>query len=125
MVSVTGKSVSTGALCILDKANSISICRAYFACYEALVQRHCQKNNMARTDISPVWAVAYGAAGGYALWAAIYPVDVIKSKLQTDSLDKSKAAYKGIVDCARKTWRTQGMSGFTNGLTPTLIRYAL
>ncbi|KAJ9106795.1 hypothetical protein QFC20_003979 [Naganishia adeliensis] len=95
---------------------------AYFACYEALVQRHCQKNNMARADISPIWAVAYGAAGGYALWAVIYPVDVIKSKLQTDSLDKSKAAYKGIVDCARKTWRTQGMAGFTNGLSPTLIR---
>lgn len=77
---------------------------------------------MERSDISPVWAVAYGAAGGYALWAAIYPVDVIKSKLQTDSLDRSKAAYRGIVDCARKTWRTQGLNGFTNGLSPTLIR---
>ncbi len=46
----------------------------------------------------------------------------IKSKLQTDSLSKSERAFTGIVDCARKTWRTQGLKGFTNGLAPTLIR---
>jgi hypothetical protein len=52
----------------------------------------------------------------------IYPVDVIKSKLQTDSLDPKKAQYKGMLDCAAKTWRAQGWKGFTGGLTPTLIR---
>lgn len=53
---------------------------------------------------------------------SIYPVDVIKSKLQTDSLDKSKQQYKGMIDCAIKTWRGQGWRGFTGGLAPTLIR---
>jgi solute carrier family 25 carnitine/acylcarnitine transporter 20/29 len=53
---------------------------------------------------------------------SIYPVDVIKSKLQTDSLDPAKRQYRGIVDCATKTWRAQGWRGFTGGLAPTLLR---
>lgn len=96
---------------------------SYFAAYEALVQNHLKSSpGLTRSDISPVWAVTYGAAAGYALWASVYPVDVIKSKIQTDSLDPSKAKYKGMIDCAVKTWRQGGVKGFTNGLTPTLIR---
>lgn len=52
----------------------------------------------------------------------IYPVDVIKSKLQTDSLDPAKRQYRGMLDCAAKTWSAQGWRGFTGGLGPTLLR---
>lgn len=95
---------------------------SYFLAYEWLVQRHIRVNNVKREDISPLWAVTYGAAAGFALWFSIYPVDVIKSKLQTDSLDPAKRQYKGIVDCGLKTWRAQGWRGFTGGLGPTLLR---
>jgi solute carrier family 25 carnitine/acylcarnitine transporter 20/29 len=37
--------------------------------YEALVQRHVRVNNIARADMSPGYAVWYGALAGYALWA--------------------------------------------------------
>lgn len=47
---------------------------------------------------------------------------MIKSKLQTDSLDPAKRQYRGIADCAAKTWRAQGWRGFTGGLAPTLLR---
>lgn len=57
------------------------------------------------------------------LHSSIYPVDVIKSKLQTDALDPAKRQYKGMIDCVSKVWRTQGWRGFTGGLGPTLIRY--
>jgi solute carrier family 25 carnitine/acylcarnitine transporter 20/29 len=53
---------------------------------------------------------------------SIYPIDVIKSKLQTDSLDPAQRRYKGMIDCARKVWAAQGVKGFTGGLVPTLIR---
>ncbi|UOH83011.1 hypothetical protein LQV05_005724 [Cryptococcus neoformans] len=94
----------------------------YFLAYEALVQRHLRATNLSRDQISPLWAVTYGAAAGYALWFSIYPVDVIKSKLQTDSLDPTKQKFKGLIDCTRQTWRAQGMKGFLGGLAPTLIR---
>ena len=93
-----------------------------------------------------MWAVGYGAAAGYGLWfryvkpegdakptynpvnrgerltISIYPVDVIKSKIQTDALDPTKRQYKGMIDCVRKTWSKEGWRGFTGGLGPTLIR---
>lgn len=40
----------------------------YFLTYEALVQRHLRKEGGERGDISPLWAVGYGAAAGYGLW---------------------------------------------------------
>lgn len=43
--------------------------RSYFMAYEYLVQRHIRVNGVKREDISPLWAVSYGAAAGYALWA--------------------------------------------------------
>jgi len=94
----------------------------YFLAYEWLVQRHMTSTGMRREEISPVWAVTYGAAAGYALWFSIYPVDVIKSKLQTDSINPLQRHYAGMVDCARKVWNQQGWRGFTGGLAPTLIR---
>ncbi|WVN86295.1 uncharacterized protein L203_101458 [Cryptococcus depauperatus CBS 7841] len=94
----------------------------YFMAYEALVQKYIQSTGLKREDISPLWAVTYGAIAGYALWLSIYPVDVIKSKLQTDSLEPSRQIYKGMIDCARQTWRAQGVKGFLGGLAPTLIR---
>ena len=41
---------------------------SYFLAYEWLVQRHMNREGMRREDISPIWAVTYGAAAGYALW---------------------------------------------------------
>lgn len=40
----------------------------YFLTYEALVQRHLRVNGGERGDISPVYAVGFGAAAGYGLW---------------------------------------------------------
>jgi solute carrier family 25 carnitine/acylcarnitine transporter 20/29 len=40
----------------------------YFLAYEALVQRHLVKHAIKREELSPLWAVGYGAAAGYALW---------------------------------------------------------
>jgi solute carrier family 25 carnitine/acylcarnitine transporter 20/29 len=54
--------------------------------------------------------------------SSIYPIDVIKSKIQTDALDPTKRQYKGMMDCIRKTWSKEGWRGFTGGLGPTLIR---
>jgi hypothetical protein len=63
-----------------------------------------------------------GRYGDGRLISSIYPIDVIKSKIQTDALDPTKRQYKGMMDCIRKTWSKEGWRGFTGGLGPTLIR---
>jgi hypothetical protein len=42
--------------------------RSYFLAYEWLVQKHIRDNGVRRDEISPLWAVTYGGAAGFALW---------------------------------------------------------
>ncbi|KAJ6625256.1 mitochondrial carrier [Mycena sp. CBHHK59/15] len=95
----------------------------YFLTYEKLVQREMAKTGIKREQLSPAKAVLYGAVAGYALWAVIYPIDMIKSRMQTDGFTGATGQkYKSAIDCVRTVWRTEGISAFTRGLTPTLIR---
>ncbi|KAK7018834.1 mitochondrial carrier [Favolaschia claudopus] len=95
----------------------------YFLTYEKLVQREMAQKSIRRDQISPVNAVLYGAAAGYTLWGIIYPIDMIKSRMQTDGFTTATGRkYKSAIDCARIVWRTEGIAAFTRGLTPTLIR---
>ncbi|TFK44304.1 mitochondrial carrier domain-containing protein [Crucibulum laeve] len=95
----------------------------YFLTYEKLVQWEMAKKGIKRDQISPLNAVLYGATAGYALWAVIYPIDMIKSRMQTDGFSPSTGQkYKSAVDCVRTVWRTEGVGAFTRGLGPTLIR---
>ncbi len=41
--------------------------RCYFAAYEALIQHHVRSKGVKREDVSPLWAVGYGAAAGKCL----------------------------------------------------------
>jgi len=95
----------------------------YFWAYEKLVQREMALSGIRREQISPGSAVLYGAAAGYVLWSVIYPIDVIKSRMQTDGFSPSDGQkYRSAVHCVRTVWRAEGISAFTRGLGPTLIR---
>lgn len=96
----------------------------YFLTFEALVKRDQHKNKIERSEI-PGWRLcSYGALAGYSMWLAVYPIDVIKSKMQTDALRPSERAYASSLDCISKTLKTQGFKGFFRGFLPTLLRAA-
>ncbi|KAJ7646692.1 mitochondrial carrier domain-containing protein, partial [Roridomyces roridus] len=108
------------AVTLLREATGYGV---YFLAYEKLVQREMALKGIRRDELSPVNAVLYGAAAGYALWAVIYPIDMIKSRMQTDGFTPATGQkYKSAIDCVRTVWRTEGIAAFTRGLTPTLIR---
>ncbi|KAL4062270.1 mitochondrial carrier domain-containing protein [Scleroderma yunnanense] len=95
----------------------------YFLVYEKLIQREMMAKGIRRDQIFPMNTVLYGAAAGYALWAVIYPIDMIKSRMQTDGFTPATGQkYASARDCVRKVWRTEGIGAFTRGLGPTLIR---
>ena len=59
-----------------------------------------------------------GANGGIALWSVIYPIDVVKSRVQA-SLSKNQATlWRCMLDISRK----EGFTSLYSGLRPTLIR---
>lgn len=64
--------------------------------------------------------MAGGLAGTFS-WLVSFPVDVVKSRLQTDGMD-GKLKYSGAVDCVKKSYQVEGMHFFTRGLTSTLLR---
>ncbi|KAF7967536.1 hypothetical protein HWV62_31503 [Athelia sp. TMB] len=95
----------------------------YFLAYEKLMQREMAQKGIKREEISAAHAVLYGATAGYVLWAVIYPIDMIKSRIQTDGFSPSTGQkYKSALDCVRTVWRSDGIGAFTRGLGPTLIR---
>lgn len=78
--------------------------------------------NIPRNQVSPLRQLAYGALSGYTLWIMIYPIDVVKSKLQTDAFDPKDAKYRGALDCFKKTFAAEGMAGFYRGFGACMLR---
>lgn len=95
----------------------------YFATYEALIARELGLNKAIQRKDIPGWKLClFGGLSGYTLWIGIYPVDVLKSKLQTDNLNKP--SYKGSLDVFRDIWSKNGIKGFYRGFIPTILRAA-
>ncbi|GMI14780.1 hypothetical protein TrLO_g4335 [Triparma laevis f. longispina] len=82
--------------------------------YEFLQTNWAQKNNP--TSETPVWKnmVAGAAAGGFGSLLT-NPMDVVKTRIQTDP-----TMYNGIIDCAFSTL-SEGPSAFMRGSVPRLM----
>lgn len=95
----------------------------YFATYEALIAKQLKSDTSIQRKDIPAWKLClFGGLSGYTLWIGIYPVDVIKSKLQTDSL--SRPVYKGSISVFKDVLKHQGIKGFYRGFIPTILRAA-
>jgi len=96
---------------------------AYFMTYELLVQR-AMTTNACRRDQLESWRLClYGALAGYSMWLSIFPLDVLKSKLQTDGFGEQRR-YRSTLHCARNVLSKEGFTGFYRGLLPCLLRAA-
>lgn len=94
----------------------------YFATYEALIKEEVNRHKIERKDI-PGWKLClFGGLSGYTLWTGIYPVDVIKSRLQTDSLNNP--VYRNSLAVTKDLWAKNGIKGFYRGFVPTILRAA-
>lgn len=83
---------------------------AYFLTYEFFT----------RSD-GPVSTGRMLLAGGFAgvvSWVVVYPVDVLKSRMQAEGAGK----YKNILDCLRIGVKAEGYAFLTRGIAPTVVR---
>lgn len=92
----------------------------YFLAYEALISREIQ-NGTARVNIKAWKLCSFGAIAGSILWVSIYPLDVIKSVIQTDDL-KSPKYKNSMVKVARSLYAKEGAMAFFKGFLPTILR---
>ena len=72
-----------------------------------------------------------GGIAGVVTWVSIYPLDVVKTRLQTRVVEaKSKAWMEGrrakrsggSVEIAREIWRKSGLRGFYRGVGVCSLR---
>lgn len=61
-----------------------------------------------------------GALAGVCFWTVVFPIDVVKTKIQTDNF--ANPQYKGVIDCFSQTYKSQGLGGFWRGYIPCLMR---
>jgi solute carrier family 25 carnitine/acylcarnitine transporter 20/29 len=87
---------------------------SYFLTYEWLTRTE---------DGGPISTATMLAAGGVAgtvSWVIVYPVDVIKSRMQIDGIGEAK--YLNSIDCLKKSVSSEGYRFLYRGLTPTVLR---
>jgi solute carrier family 25 carnitine/acylcarnitine transporter 20/29 len=120
-------SAHQGVLAGLYRGEAVTILReaqaygVWFLAFEYMMNADAARNKIERKEI-PSWKIAfYGGLAGEALWLASYPLDVVKSKMQSDGFGE-KMKYNSMRDCFGQTWRAEGVRGFWKGIAPTLLR---
>jgi len=83
----------------------------YFWSYEAF-------RRLFLTESSHLSILISGGMAGSLSWLVAYPLDVVKSRFQTDRLGR----YKNTTDCILQTWNELGMNIWTKGLAATMVR---
>ncbi|KAJ5397977.1 hypothetical protein N7509_006090 [Penicillium cosmopolitanum] len=67
---------------------------------------------------------AIGALSGGLSASVVYPLNVMRTRLQAQGTVLHPSTYASIGDVARKTLETEGPRGFYKGLTPNLLKVA-
>lgn len=65
-----------------------------------------------------------GATSGAFGASVVYPLNVLRTRLQTQGTVMHPPTYTGIWDVACKTWANEGFRGLYKGLTPNLLKVA-
>ncbi|KAI1495274.1 calcium dependent mitochondrial carrier protein [Biscogniauxia mediterranea] len=65
-----------------------------------------------------------GASSGAFGASVVYPLNVLRTRLQTQGTRMHPARYTGIWDVANKTVRNEGVRGLYKGLMPNLLKVA-
>lgn len=115
------KNDEKGILGVLGKGLGPTLAREvpsygiYFLIYGLLMQLP-----MA-TDLGVAAPLIFGALTGMASWIPVYPVDVVKTLVQTSDGSEDISALEVTV----KLYQERGIGAFFDGLTPKMLRAAV
>ncbi|KAK9472240.1 mitochondrial carrier domain-containing protein [Dipodascopsis tothii] len=90
----------------------------YFATYEIVKEKLTPENKKLS-----VAAISFaGGCSGVAMWAAVFPIDTIKSQLQASTSSAAGGKSTGILQISRQIYRRGGVAAFFPGIWPALAR---
>lgn len=62
-----------------------------------------------------------GGCAGLLSWALLYPVDIVKTRIQAEGIGHDKK-YRSYMDCLTKSNKEEGFVWLTRGFTATMLR---
>ena len=95
-------------------------CAVYFGMWEYFCRKFTQTDET-RHDLSVPALMMAGGLCGVLGWVAVYPLDVVKTRLQIDGA-ASTPEYANALDCIAKSYRQEGVKVFFRGITTTIVR---
>ena len=69
--------------------------------------------------------LAFGSVSGSVGATSVYPLNLVRTRLQASGSSGHPQQYTGVLDVAAKTWERDGWRGFYRGLFPTLAKVRL
>ncbi|EFY99297.2 mitochondrial carrier protein [Metarhizium robertsii] len=90
--------------------------RTYYARHAGCHEEDANPGNIATGMI--------GATSGAIGATVVYPLNVVRTRLQTQGTVMHRATYTGIWDVTQKTIQKEGYRGLYKGLTPNLLKVA-
>ncbi|KAK6835421.1 hypothetical protein RU639_002217 [Aspergillus parasiticus] len=82
---------------------------------------HCHEDDVPLNNFT---TGAIGAISGGFSASVVYPLNVLRTRLQAQGTILHPATYNSIGDVARKTIQTEGFRGLYKGITPNLMKVA-
>lgn len=90
----------------------------YILLYEKLLSWYHQ--GQIHSDLHFFPTLFAGGVSGIISWASIIPLDVVKSRIQAD--DPKSPSYSGIIDCFKKSYKSDGWKVFGRGFWVMTLR---
>lgn len=95
---------------------------AHLGMFEYMRNKFARDSNCSVKELPITKTMIAGGIGGWCYWFCFFPLDVIKSSIQSDSPDRSLKKYKGIIDTFNKLNNEGGFKRFFKGFTPCMMR---
>lgn len=96
----------------------------YLGNFEVLKRTAASRLGVPQAELPAPYIMGSAALGGISYWLVIFPVDCIKSAMQTDTIIKSQRKYPDVLTTVKLLWAEGGVRRFYKGFTPCLIRAA-
>lgn len=95
----------------------------WFAAYESCVSMATRlyTKSGSREELPAYMFAVCGGLAGEALWLGSHPLDVLKSKMQSDGF-ASDRKYANLRATVSQTWQSGGTRAMFSGLGPALLR---
>jgi len=66
--------------------------------------------------------LSFGSTSGAVGATAVYPLNLVRTRMQASGSSGHPQIYTGVLDVATKTLKHEGIRGFYRGLVPTLAK---